>query len=126
MTMETRLINYLSIAIGGAVGIFTGWYIYRKTMARARQMELEEANRARDSTQRRSTSPRRRFSDEPEAPEADGVLDEQEVDDDLDYFDEETGTGSGGYRDRADPDDIFVEGDGADITPPINLRTQHK
>src|SRR5579862_6177277 len=44
MSAGTRAINYISIAVGATVGVVTGWYIYQKTMARARQLEEEEAN----------------------------------------------------------------------------------
>jgi hypothetical protein len=43
MDFKTKMISYLSIAIGMAAGIATGYFIYVKTKARAEQLEAEEA-----------------------------------------------------------------------------------
>jgi uncharacterized membrane protein YdjX (TVP38/TMEM64 family) len=47
MDMSTRLINYASIAIGMTLGATVGWIIFRKTMARAKELEIEELEAAR-------------------------------------------------------------------------------
>lgn len=47
MDMSTRLINYASIAIGVTLGATVGWIIFRKTMARAKELEIEELEAAR-------------------------------------------------------------------------------
>ena len=46
MTMKDRFINYLSMAIGGSIGIGVGLVIYRRTMARAEELAREEAMQA--------------------------------------------------------------------------------
>lgn len=43
MSLGDRLINYLSMAIGAAVGITVGWIIYKRTMARAAEVAREDA-----------------------------------------------------------------------------------
>lgn len=42
MSFGDRLVNYLSMFIGAAVGITVGWVIYKRTMARAAELALEE------------------------------------------------------------------------------------
>jgi hypothetical protein len=42
----TKLINWASIIFGVGLGIFTGWWVYKKTQARARQLENEEQSKA--------------------------------------------------------------------------------
>lgn len=42
MDAGTKAINYTSIAIGGILGASVGWIIYQRTMARARELEIEE------------------------------------------------------------------------------------
>ena len=128
MTAGTRAINYVSIAVGVTVGAVTGWYIYQKTMARARQLEEEEANNIRDTT-RRSGMPPRVFSDDPEAQVAATALAEDAAeDDDIDYFDDddESGPEHGAYRDQSDSEDVFGEGDGKNGGTAIGLHSQKK
>ena len=124
MTMADRAVNYSSIAIGAVAGAFTGWYIYRKTMARAKELEAEESNNIQDST-RRTGHPPRQFSDDPEAQVAANTL--AHDDDAIDYFDESSNERSE-YRDEAtDDEDVFDSGDGDDAaTPGIGLHRQKK
>jgi uncharacterized membrane protein YdjX (TVP38/TMEM64 family) len=42
MDTGTKAINYASIIIGSIIGAVVGWWIYRKTIARARELEEEE------------------------------------------------------------------------------------
>lgn len=42
MDTGTKIVNYMSIIFGVSLGIFTGWWVYTKTQARARQLEMEE------------------------------------------------------------------------------------
>lgn len=42
MTAGDKAINYLSMLIGAAVGLFVGLIIYRRTMARAAQLARED------------------------------------------------------------------------------------
>lgn len=43
MSFGDRLINYLGMFVGGVVGMVVGWLIYKRTMARAAEIALEEA-----------------------------------------------------------------------------------
>ncbi|TVY38243.1 Golgi apparatus membrane protein, partial [Lachnellula occidentalis] len=42
MDAGTKAINYISIIVGGVLGVAVGWIIYQKTIARARELENEE------------------------------------------------------------------------------------
>ena len=42
MDTGTKIVNYVSIILGIALGLFTGWLVYTKTQVRARQLEAEE------------------------------------------------------------------------------------
>ena len=128
MSAGTRAINYVSIAIGVTVGIVTGWYIYQKTMARAQQLEEEEANNIRDAT-RRNGMPPRVYSDDPEAHIAATSLAEHDTEDDeIDYFDDndEPIPKNSAYRDQLDSEDVFGEGDGEEHGQAIGLHNQKK
>jgi len=108
MTWGDRAVNYSSIVIGGTAGILTGLYIYRQTMARAKELEAEDAANIRDSIQRTAHLPPQ-FSDDPEAQVAANTV--ARDDDALDYFDESPNEDSG-YRDEAtDDEDVFEAGD---------------
>lgn len=121
MSAGTRAINYISIIGGALVGIFTGWYIYRKTMARARELEAEERNAVRDSYSR-SGAPPTEFSDDPDARTA-----AETVGRDLEQgnFVDEDAEPRGEYRDEFtdDEDDVFDQGDGNEDDA-INLHKQ--
>ncbi|KAI0537605.1 tlg2-vesicle protein of [Xylaria digitata] len=43
MPLGTRIINYLSILFGLVLGITVGWFVYQRTMRRAKELALEEA-----------------------------------------------------------------------------------
>lgn len=43
MPTSTRVVNYLSILFGSVVGITVGWFVYRRTMRRAKELAREEA-----------------------------------------------------------------------------------
>ncbi|KAI0486196.1 hypothetical protein F4859DRAFT_360566 [Xylaria cf. heliscus] len=49
MPAATRLVNYLSILFGSVVGITVGWFVYRRTMRRAKELALEEAASGTDA-----------------------------------------------------------------------------
>lgn len=122
MSGGTRAINYVSIIGGALVGIFTGWYIYRKTMARARELESEERSAVRDSYNRSGAQPPE-FSDDPESQAA-----AETVGRDLegDFVDEDA-LPRDEYRDEFtdDDDDVFDQGDG-DEEEAIGLHKQQK
>lgn len=123
MTAGTRAVNYASIAVGALVGAFTGWYIYRKTMARAAELEAEEIADVRDSV-RRSGMPPRQFSDDPETALAAETIAEDAEDDEPDFFDEDAPVNSG-YRDESDAEsDVFRAGDGEEDDDAIGMRRQ--
>ena len=46
MDMSTRIINYTSIIVGVLLGGIVGFVIYRKTMRRAKELEIEELEAA--------------------------------------------------------------------------------
>ena len=128
MSAGTRALNYVSIAVGVTIGIVTGWYIYQKTMARAQQLEEEEANAVRN-TIRRTSMPPRVYSDDPEAQIAATALAEGGAEnDDIDYFDDndDSGPEHGAYQDQSDSEDVFGQGDGEDDKIAIGLHDQKK
>ncbi|KAJ2904716.1 hypothetical protein MKZ38_007334 [Zalerion maritima] len=49
-TMSTgdKVVNYISMGIGGIVGLTVGWLVYRRTMARAAELAAEEQSEAGD------------------------------------------------------------------------------
>lgn len=110
MTAGTKILNWASIIFFGLLGACVGWFIYRKTMQRARELEAEEQDRVRD-TSRRTGAPPPEFADDPEAQIAAETL--AQDDDDVAYFDDVPSPQP--YRDgRTDDDDIFGKGDGDD------------
>lgn len=111
MSAGDKALNWASIFVFGTIGAFTGWFIYRKTMQRARQLEAEEENNVRDAVQR-TRAPPQQFMDDPEAQAAAETL-AQEDDDVAAYFDDESPAQR--YRDEhRDEEDVFSRGDGID------------
>jgi uncharacterized membrane protein YdjX (TVP38/TMEM64 family) len=112
MDAGAKAINYASIAFGGVLGMGVGYYIYQKTMSRARELEAEEAATVRDSVRRTGAAPKQ-FHDDPETQAAADTL---AAEDTIDYFDEETATDDRQrYRDEdTEEDNPFVRGDGMD------------
>ena len=105
MSTGAKVVNWISIAIGSLMGMFTGWYIYKGTMARARQLEAEEQANARQAMDR-SGAPPGEFMDDPESQAAAAVLGQDEVD--LNFVDDQEE-----YHDGlTDDDDVFDLGDG--------------
>ncbi|KAI4183935.1 MAG: hypothetical protein L6R41_005086 [Letrouitia leprolyta] len=98
-----KAINWISIVGGLILGIVTGWLIYKKTVARAQEIEAEERAGSRQSGSRT-----RQFLDDPEdhAATADLLRDDQ-----IDFRDDHT---PHSYRDEItdDEDDVFKFGDG--------------
>lgn len=112
MTLGTKLLNWASIIFFGLLGAFVGWFIYRKTMQRAREMEAEEEQNAQDTARRTGRPPA--FTDDPEAQVAADTL-AREDDDNIAYFDDEDEPRTRAYRDNhADEDDVFAKGDASD------------
>ncbi|TVY41260.1 Golgi apparatus membrane protein [Lachnellula subtilissima] len=109
MDAGTKAINYISIIVGGVLGVAVGWIIYQKTIARARELEIEEledGQRAGDVVV--------------------GNVDAAALmnDDDISLWDNDDGvfedqdTGETGYRDELSEGegDVFASGD-ADEDP---------
>lgn len=112
MSAGTRAINWASIVAGMVLGLGTGWYIYRRTTARAREVELEAADENAPSSaaaaaaaggapatslgrqHQRPFFPAsvRGFSDEPDGHETATLLE----DDQIDFLDPEANGGGGG------------------------------
>jgi len=96
MDPRTKALSYLSIIIGLIAGVTTGWLVYRKTKARAAQLEAEErAGIRRVSIEGLENE----YADDPSALEAAARL--REDDDDIslrttwddEYHDEPPETG---------------------------------
>lgn len=110
MDLRTRAISYLSILIGVAAGALTGWIMYRKTTARARELEEEERQRIGEESE---DEIEREFADDPAALEAAERIRQEEHDISLRpaYADEGVW-----YRDESDEEDspagVFGTGDG--------------
>ncbi len=112
MSVGAKAVNWVSISVGGLVGAFTGWYIYQRTMARARQLETDENADVRHSISHTGRPPPE-FSDDPEAQAAATTL--AQPDDAVDFLDEESSPSRDGYRDEfTDDGDDFIQGDGDD------------
>ncbi|KAK3179000.1 hypothetical protein OEA41_001139 [Lepraria neglecta] len=116
MDTGTKIINWAGIIFGVLLGVFTGWFIYKRTLARSRQIEAEErANNRQPSAQSGD------FSDdiEEQAATATRIRDDQ-----IDFLDREGA--SGGYHDEytEDEDDIFKYGDGDEEEEAICLDKQ--
>ncbi|KAL9002879.1 MAG: hypothetical protein Q9188_004218 [Gyalolechia gomerana] len=99
----TNAINWISIVGGLILGIVTGWLIYKRTVARAQELEAEERTGSRQSGSRP-----RQFSDDPEGHAATATL---LRDDQIDFRDDHT---PHSYRDEItdDEDDVFRFGHG--------------
>ncbi|KAL2860847.1 TVP38/TMEM64 family protein [Aspergillus lucknowensis] len=133
MSLGSKLVNIFSIIISIAVGIFTGIYIYRRTLARAKELEERERGDIRHSLQADHAAhrPHRGFSDDPDVNAAATILarDEEERigfndfdDDNVDLvIDDEMNDRSplrskSPYRDEFtdNESDVFEDGDGTD------------
>jgi len=103
MDASTKAINYASIIIGGVIGVAVGYIIYQRTIARAKELEIEELEAARGEGGERVEG---YFDGVPT--EAAG-MDE----DDISLWDNEEGASPGGYTDDfTDEEDPFAKGDG--------------
>lgn len=100
MDTTTKAINWASIIFGVILGGLTGWIIYKRTLARSRQIESEE----RTKLQHTATSSGDDFSDNPEEQTATLIRDDQ-----IDFLGPDGG--SEGYRDDFDNDNVFRYGD---------------
>jgi len=111
---STKIINYVSITLGMAVGAAAGWIIYRRTMTRAAQLEREEEETLRASGLPipGEGRPSRGYSDGPAREQDDVLMGE----DDISLWENETDApvvGEDGYRDDFTDDEgnPFAAGD---------------
>ncbi|KAK3709236.1 Tlg2-vesicle protein [Vermiconidia calcicola] len=118
MDTKTRIVSYVSIAIGMVAGILTGYLVYMRTKARADQLEAEEAAAAMSG--QRPSRASGDYSDDPEEQEAVNALrrDGDDISLHHTYEDDLEGGSGGGYRDEftddedAEERDVFDYGDG--------------
>ncbi|KAL8689278.1 MAG: hypothetical protein Q9224_004674 [Gallowayella concinna] len=116
MDAGTKAINWISIIGGFTLGGITGWLIYQRTKARARQLESEERGGHRQSGSRAGS-----FADDPDNHTATATL---LRDDQIDFRDDHN---SHSYRDEFtdDEDNVFSYGDGdGDEEEAIGLQRQ--
>ena len=115
MDTKTKVVSYISIAIGIVAGIATGYLVYVRTKARARQLENEEAAGA--VAGRRTSNAGTDFIDDPDEQGAVDYLRRSESDISL-HRTYEGDLESGAYRDEFTDDedaqerDVFDDGDG--------------
>lgn len=117
MDTKTKIVSYISIAIGISAGIATGYLVYARTKARARQLEAEEAAAAVSGP--RTSSLGSDFIDDPDEQEAVDTL-RREADDISLHRTYSDDVEAGQYRDDSTDDedaqerDVFDDGDGGD------------
>lgn len=119
MDFRTKMVSYVSIAIGMLAGAGTGYFIYARTKKRAAQLEAEEAAQQQQPGRRSGSDAGFEYmdhSDEHGGEGRRGVDDislHQTYEDDLEAADN-------GYRDEFTDDedaferDVFDEGDGGE------------
>ncbi|KAJ5971974.1 uncharacterized protein N7479_001892 [Penicillium vulpinum] len=82
MSAGSKAVNICSIVLTICIGIFTGWYIYQRTLARAKELEAQERADIRSSLQADHAAhrPHRGFSEDPDVNNASITLarDEEE------------------------------------------------
>ena len=100
MDATTKAINWASIVGGVILGALTGWLIYKRTVARSRELEAEERQNARQSASQPED-----FADDPESRAAAATLLEDDQIDFLDYGD----GGTNRYQDEASDDENDVD-----------------
>lgn len=117
MDAKTKMISYLSIAIGMAAGIATGYFIYVKTKARADQLEAEEAAAAGgEEGRRRMSDAGPDYMDDPDVGDAALRRDADDMSLHTTYAADERGRAySDDYTDDEDARerDVFDDGDGS-------------
>lgn len=109
MDAKTKVINYASIAFGAILGATVGFIIYQRTMARAKELEIEALEAGTAEGALVVGRSQRGYSD------LDGIDDTDAValmgDDDISLW-ENDGERDGAYRDDfTDDEDVFASGD---------------
>lgn len=108
MDGATKAVNYASIIFGSILGAAVGWFIYSRTMARAKELEIEELEAGTGEGLIGSRD--RTYTD------VDGEVDLDAAvlmnDDDISLWDNDAR--EGGYTDEFTDDDepdVFASGD---------------
>ncbi|TGO43520.1 hypothetical protein BHYA_0001g01430 [Botrytis hyacinthi] len=103
MDTSTKLINYASIVIGAGLGATVGYIIYQRTIARAKELEIEELGTANGDV----AAGRRVAAEYSDVNNDDAAL---MNDDDISLWDNDA---QAGYTDFVDEDggDVFANGD---------------
>lgn len=99
MDPKTKMLSYVSIAIGAVAGVVTGWLMYKKTKERAAQLEAEERAGIRHTS---IEDLEHDYADDPSVLEAAETLREEEDDISL-----RTGWGDEYHDDPTDTEDAF-------------------
>ncbi|KAF4637030.1 hypothetical protein G7Y89_g1052 [Cudoniella acicularis] len=114
MDASTKAVNYTSIAFGAILGTAVGYFIYNRTMTRAKELEIEELEAGR--REGGINPPRERIYSDSDGDEFDTA--ELMNDDDISLWDNEDGfeversEEDSGYRDGfTDEEDPFAKGD---------------
>lgn len=107
MDAGTKAINYASIIFGVTLGGTVGYIIYQKTMARAKQLEMDAVERAGEEGR---VGAGREYSDST----IDGLAGDEDAavlmgDDDISLWANDDVVG--GYKDDDDEIDVFARGD---------------
>ena len=116
MDTKTKIVSYISIAVGIFLGIATGYLVYVRTKARAKQLESEEAAAAVSG--RRSSATGADYIDDPGERDANNFLRRHDDDISLHTSAHPDDLEIGGYRDEFTDDedaqerDVFDDGDG--------------
>ncbi|KUJ22729.1 uncharacterized protein LY89DRAFT_680847 [Mollisia scopiformis] len=103
MDAGTKAVNYASIIFGSILGAAVGWIIYQRTMARAKELEIEELEAGTAASSRERT-----YSDGEVDLDAAALMN----DDDISLWDNDAR--EEGYRDEFTDDDepdVFASGD---------------
>lgn len=129
MDAKTKAISYLSIVIGITAGVATGYFMYSRTKARARELEAEERENvgrpSRDEEEAFADEGEYEYSDDPAERDAaqalsrdrDGIsLHTAEAEEEQGYRDE-FGDDGEAEPDARSLDDVFRDGDGDDDDP---------
>lgn len=106
MDAGTKAINWASIIIGGTIGVGLGYYIYQRTIARAKELEIEELEAGRGEIPRE-----RRYSDDGTL--AQGQDRDQAAlmnDDDISLWDNDADVYRDEFSSESD-EDVFARGD---------------
>jgi uncharacterized membrane protein YdjX (TVP38/TMEM64 family) len=110
MDAATKAVNYASIIFGSVLGASVGYIIYQRTMARARELEIEELEAGNAEGLAPVRNPGYNDIDDDDAPLMDP--------DDISLWDNsDRAEREGGYRDEfTDDEDVFASGDMGDTT----------